>query len=111
MLGLKAAGLADSGDIARLLVTPVAARRTLRRTLSDGLRRGSAREASWQCALQARSDVELGLRNASGSSSPGKPKEYRERSVQSDQILVIQFSNAFSQSGFRHGGNFVNHQS
>jgi hypothetical protein len=43
--------------------------------------------------------------------SAGEPKEYRERSVQSHEILVTQFSNAFSQSGFRHGSNFVNHQS
>ena len=111
MLGLKAAGLADSGDIARLLVTPVAARRTLRRTLSDGLRRGSAREASWQCALQARSDVELGLRNASGSSSPGKPKEYRDRAIQPHRILIVEFSDALAQPRFRHGGDFIDHES
>ena len=61
VLGLKAVGLVDCDDISLLLAAPVAARRALRRTLSEGLRRGSAQQASWQRALRARSDVELGL--------------------------------------------------
>jgi fumarylacetoacetase len=61
VLGLKSAGLVDRDDIAPLLAAPAATRRALRSALSEGLRRGSARETAWRRALRPRSEVELGL--------------------------------------------------
>ena len=58
VLGLKSAGLVDRDDIAPLLAAPAATRRALRSALSEGLRRGSARETAWRRALRPRSEVE-----------------------------------------------------
>jgi fumarylacetoacetase len=61
VLSLKATGILDHDDMSRVLAEPPAARRALRNALSDGLRRGSAQEASWRRALYPRSKVELTL--------------------------------------------------
>jgi fumarylacetoacetase len=61
VLGLRAAGLIESDDMARLLVAPPASRAALRARLSAGLRRGSPQEAALSRALLPRTQVELGL--------------------------------------------------
>ena len=61
VLDLRAAGLTDHADMNRLMGLAPNERRALRRSLSDGLRRGSAQEKAWQAALFAASTVELGL--------------------------------------------------
>ena len=61
VLALAATGLIDSDDMARLLASSRAARRSLRAALSEGLRHGSARQSSWRKALLPRAALELGL--------------------------------------------------
>ncbi len=61
VLDLRAAGLVDHADMARLLALPAAERQALRLALSRGLRQGSAQEAAWARALHAQRDVQLGL--------------------------------------------------
>ena len=43
--------------------------------------------------------------------SSGKPKEYREHAIQSHRILVVEFSDALAQPRFRHGDEFIDHES
>ncbi len=61
VLDLRAAGVISSNDVRRVLSLAPALRKRLRRTLSDGLREGSARQARFQRALLPQADVELGL--------------------------------------------------
>ncbi len=61
LLDLAHAGLAEAADMSRLLCLGAEARQALRRSLSDGLRAGSAQEPQWSAALVAQSRVELGL--------------------------------------------------
>jgi fumarylacetoacetase len=61
VLDLRAAGLVDHADMNRLMSAPLAERRALRKAISEGLSRGSERQASWQQALVAQSDAEMGV--------------------------------------------------
>jgi fumarylacetoacetase len=61
VLDLQAAGLVDHGDMNRLMAASPAERLVLRHALSQGLRRGSAREPAWRDALRPLSAVQLGL--------------------------------------------------
>ncbi len=61
VLDLRRAGLIDSHDMNRLMSLAPAARRDLRRALSAGLKRGSAKETSWRSALVPMSRAEMGL--------------------------------------------------
>ncbi|HMK84680.1 MAG TPA: fumarylacetoacetase [Steroidobacteraceae bacterium] len=61
ILNLRSSGLLATDEMQALLVAPPAVRRELRGALSEGLRRGSARESAWRKALVPRSSVELGL--------------------------------------------------
>ena len=61
VLDLHAAGLVDHADMNRLMSAPPAERQALRRTLSEGLRRGSPRQGDWQQALVAQADAEMGV--------------------------------------------------
>ena len=61
VLDLKAAGLLDHADMARLLALPAAQRSVLRLALSRGLREGSREQAAWMPCLHEQSGVELGL--------------------------------------------------
>jgi hypothetical protein len=53
----------------------------------------------------------LSFTQVGSSSSSGKPKEYRERTIQSHRILIVEFSDALAQTWFRHSGDFVDHES
>jgi fumarylacetoacetase len=66
VLDLRAAGLVDHADMNRLMGTPAAGRRALRKAISEGLRRGSGRESPWQKALVAQGEVEMGVPCAIG---------------------------------------------
>jgi fumarylacetoacetase len=64
VLDLHAAGVEGvpaGDDLAPLMALPPGMRRALRRTLSNGLRAGSAQQATWQAALLPVASVELGL--------------------------------------------------
>ncbi len=61
VLDLARAGLVEAADMSRLLCLGAGARQALRRSLSDGLRAGSAHQPQWSTALVAQSQVELGL--------------------------------------------------
>ena len=61
VLDLARAGLVEATDMSRLLCLGAEARRALRRSLSDGLRAGSAQEPLWSTALVPQSQVEMGL--------------------------------------------------
>jgi fumarylacetoacetase len=61
VLDLKAAGLLDHADMARLLALPAAQRSALRLALSRGLREGSSEQATWASCLHGQLRVELGL--------------------------------------------------
>lgn len=61
VLDLRSAGLIDSHDMAVVLAASGESRRALRAALSEGLCRGSSREAAWRHALAPRSALELGL--------------------------------------------------
>jgi fumarylacetoacetase len=61
VLGLRAAGLIDADHMNHLMGAGPVARNSLRLALSQGLRRGSARQASLQAALLRQCDVEMGL--------------------------------------------------
>ncbi len=61
VLDLARAGLVEAADMSRLLCLGAEARQALRRSLSDGLRAGSAHQPQWSTALVAQSQVELGL--------------------------------------------------
>jgi fumarylacetoacetase len=61
VLDLRATGLIDHGDVNRLMALAPAERQRLRLALSEGLRRGSGREAAWRGALQPIAGVELGV--------------------------------------------------
>jgi fumarylacetoacetase len=61
VLDLRRAGVIDSDDMNRLMRSSAEARRALRLTLSQALRRGSARQTQLQGALLPQSEVEMGL--------------------------------------------------
>jgi len=61
VLDLRAAGIIDHGDMQRLMHATPAEQQRLRQTLSNGLRRGSAQQASWETALLPQAEVQLGL--------------------------------------------------
>ena len=61
LLDLRAARLIDSSDIHRLMCLLPGVRRSLRLALVDGLRAGSAQQATFKAALHPQSKVELGL--------------------------------------------------
>ena len=61
VLDLARAGLVESADMRRLLCLRPAERVALRCEISDGLRRGSARQTAWREALVPQARVELGL--------------------------------------------------
>ncbi len=61
VLDLQATGLVASTDMKALMSTAPAARRALRLKLSQGLREGSATEASWRNALSPMAAVTMGL--------------------------------------------------
>ena len=61
VLDLRAAGLIDHADMARLLAMAPADRSALRLALSRGLREGSAQRAAWEPCLLAQSAVQLGV--------------------------------------------------
>jgi fumarylacetoacetase len=61
VLDLRAARLIDSSDINRLMRLLPETRRLLRQAISNGLRAGSAQQATFEAALHAQSAVELGL--------------------------------------------------
>ncbi len=61
VLDLRAAGLVDHADMARLLALPPAERAALRLALSRGLRDGSDRQPGWSACLHPQDGVELGL--------------------------------------------------
>ena len=61
VLDLRRAGVIDSDNMNRLMRSSAEARKALRLTLSQALRRGSARQAQLQGALLAQSGVEMGL--------------------------------------------------
>jgi fumarylacetoacetase len=61
VLDLRAAGLFETADMNLLMRLAPAARREMRRALSAGLARGSARQSAWRDALVPQSRVELGV--------------------------------------------------
>ena len=61
VLDLRRAGVIDSGDMNHLMRLPRGARLALRRALSEGLRRGSAKQARFRDALVAQASVQLGV--------------------------------------------------
>ena len=61
VLDLARAGLVESADMRRLLCLRPAERVALRCEISEGLRRGSARQTAWREALVPQARVELGL--------------------------------------------------
>jgi len=61
VLDLRAAGLVDHADMARLLALPAGQRSDLRLALSRGLRTGSAQQAAWSACLVPQDRVQLGL--------------------------------------------------
>src|SRR5262245_37931210 len=61
LLDLRRAGLTESDDMNALMTAGTAARRALRRELSQGLRRGSGREPVWRRAIVPMRDVELSV--------------------------------------------------
>ena len=61
VLDLARAGLVEATDMSRLLCLGAEARQALRRSLSLGLRAGSAQEPLWSTALVPQSQVEMGL--------------------------------------------------
>lgn len=61
VLDLVQAGLLSTPDMRPVLALTPAERVALRRTLSQGLRHGSAQQAQWASALRPQSSVELGL--------------------------------------------------
>lgn len=61
VLDLRAAGLLDHTDMARLLSLPAAERSVLRLALSRGLREGSVQRSAWEACLLPQSGVQLGL--------------------------------------------------
>jgi fumarylacetoacetase len=61
VLDLRRAGLVDSPEIERLLALPPQQRQQLRRQISEGLRKDSARRGHFESALVAQSEVQLGL--------------------------------------------------
>ncbi len=61
VLDLRRAGLIDSGDMNHLMRLPRGPRLALRRALSEGLRRGSAKQAHFRDALVAQAGVQLGV--------------------------------------------------
>lgn len=61
VLDLQRAGVLDHSDMARLLALAPEQRRALRRTLSEGLRLGSPREAEFQAALVPQASARMGM--------------------------------------------------
>ncbi len=61
VLDLRAAGLIDHADMARLLAMAPADRSALRLALSRGLRESSAQREAWQPCLLPQSQVQMGL--------------------------------------------------
>ncbi len=61
VLDLRAAGLIDHADMARLLAMPVAERASLRLAISRGLREGSSQQATWALCLHDQAYVAMGL--------------------------------------------------
>jgi len=61
VLDLHAAGLVDSPDLARIMRSGPVARRSLRHSISAGLRSGSDRASAWRTALHRQADVEIDL--------------------------------------------------
>jgi fumarylacetoacetase len=61
VLDLQAAALIDSRDMHQLMSAGAAHRSALRLALSNGLRAGSVLRATFEAALRAQSDVEMGL--------------------------------------------------
>ncbi len=61
VLDLQRAGVLEHSDMARLLALAPEQRRALRRTLSEGLREGSPREAAFKAALHPQASVRMGM--------------------------------------------------
>jgi fumarylacetoacetase len=61
VLDLQRAGLVESQEMSRVMALEPAARRELRRVLSNGLAQGSARRSRWGEALVPMSRVQMGL--------------------------------------------------
>ncbi len=61
VLDLQRAGVLDHSDMARLLALAPQARQALRRTLSEGLRQGSPKEAAFSAALHPQASVRMGM--------------------------------------------------
>lgn len=61
VLDLQRAGVLDHSDMARLLALAPEQRRALRRSLSEGLRQGSAKEATFKAALHPQNNVRMGM--------------------------------------------------
>jgi fumarylacetoacetase len=61
VLDLQSAGVLDHSDMARLLALAPEQRRALRRTLSEGLRQGSPKEATFKAALHPQASVRMGM--------------------------------------------------
>ena len=61
VLDLRRAGVIDSGDMNHLMRLPRGARLALRSALSEGLRRGSAKQARFVDALVAQASVQLSV--------------------------------------------------
>lgn len=61
VLDLQRAGVLEHSDMARLLALAPEQRRALRRTLSEGLRQGSPREAAFKAALLPQNGVRMGM--------------------------------------------------
>ena len=61
VLDLRRAGLIDSGDMNHLMRLSRGPRLALRRALSEGLRRGSAKQTRFRDALVAQASVQLGV--------------------------------------------------
>ena len=61
VLDLRRAGLVETADMRELMQADVGARRALRRTISQALRRGSHRRETLKSSLVAQAAVEMGL--------------------------------------------------
>ncbi len=61
VLDLQRAGVLDHSDMARLLALAPEQRRALRRSLSEGLRQGSPKEATFKAALHPQASVRMGM--------------------------------------------------
>lgn len=61
VLDLQRAGVLEHSDMARLLALAPEQRRALRRTLSEGLREGSPKEATFKAALHPQASVRMGM--------------------------------------------------